>query len=927
MRNIFNKEACIFLIQKLDDSGWQNISDGVDVYVFDLTEGVTDFSAPRIRVTRKLVTKGSIASGYDVVSGDKNVDAYRYIIEVSSYSDGDVLYEPLLDLGEQLDMYLSYATTDAIETNYNSFALVMPYADLNNIIAESGKKISLYSSHNGRGTVAKASSTRSAAKNTGAAGSSSSPEPGFATGGTSSSEDSLSAAVEYSDWTDTSYTDARKTVTYTANGETTTIDSRTDGNMVLPKRVKPGDSLHTKLEVESVIGEAEDYSYFSDLVIYDLYSTGNYSSLLTHERNRKGYDVDYSSIKVKDNRGFIYEEGKDYDIYYTNTGLIELEHHPIDPVNSLRYAADYKGLETAKWTLYKEGENTSNARGFKIVMKDGAGNVYNNRSDIDMNVPIPDGALVGTGATIIVEFDATVPSSVTSGYTYPNVEAYSAKMHTISTGEEKDFKEDTTAVEYRPRSDDKLTFKKEIKNLTTVPIPADSQNEFTYLFIRLTQAPRPNNIFNTEDVEAAAVIRVKPDIEYTITNCENMDLIYTGETDEGEITKNNFFQLSSRRYLIVELDPGIFTPAEAFWGSWQSVSRSFIRATLNLGDLNTSDEKVNEMLSDINGSEVPADRFSGTSSMAYNLAILSYNYYSTRNLVIKKVDTDGNLIEKEVSFRLKDEKGNVLKFEKEGDYYKYSSSGTIDTITLTSGTGTVRSVPAGKYTLEEVSAPQGYKTTGSIELEVPSVRYTSDENLEVTVTDPDDDEVTNGTLIINKIDADTKELIADGKALFRIYDSKDEDAEPLTFIKDGSKYKYDGTSAGTFLTELETTDGVIEATDLPFLTKAELLLTTYAICFGISALIFRAKEKPNMKVLLKTGLSWSVVAVTSYGCLFAALHRMNEIGRLGIMFPIACSTQILSFCIVTPIVFHERFTRRQIAVIALIIIGIFAVEL
>ena len=117
------------------------------------------------------------------------------------------------------------------------------------------------------------------------------------------------------------------------------------------------------------------------------------------------------------------------------------------------------------------------------------------------------------------------------------------------------------------------------------------------------------------------------------------------------------------------------------------------------------------------------------------------------------------------------------------------------------------------------------------------------------------------------------------------------------------------------------------ATDLPFLTKAELLLTTYAICFGISALIFRAKEKPNMKVLLKTGLSWSVVAVTSYGCLFAALHRMNEIGRLGIMFPIACSTQILSFCIVTPIVFHERFTRRQIAAIALIIIGIFAVEL
>ncbi len=117
------------------------------------------------------------------------------------------------------------------------------------------------------------------------------------------------------------------------------------------------------------------------------------------------------------------------------------------------------------------------------------------------------------------------------------------------------------------------------------------------------------------------------------------------------------------------------------------------------------------------------------------------------------------------------------------------------------------------------------------------------------------------------------------------------------------------------------------ATDLPFLTKAELLLTTYAICFGISALIFRAKEKPNMKVLLKTGLSWSVVAVTSYGCLFAALHRMNEIGRLGIMFPIACSTQILSFCVVTPIVFHERFTHRQIAAIALIIIGIFAVEL
>ena len=119
----------------------------------------------------------------------------------------------------------------------------------------------------------------------------------------------------------------------------------------------------------------------------------------------------------------------------------------------------------------------------------------------------------------------------------------------------------------------------------------------------------------------------------------------------------------------------------------------------------------------------------------------------------------------------------------------------------------------------------------------------------------------------------------------------------------------------------------LNGTDLPFLTKAELLLTTYTICFGISALIFRAKEKTNMAVLLKTGLSWSVVAVASYGCLFAALHRMGEIGRLSIMFPIACSTQILSFCVVTPLVFHERFTRRQIVAVALIIIGIFAVEL
>lgn len=116
----------------------------------------------------------------------------------------------------------------------------------------------------------------------------------------------------------------------------------------------------------------------------------------------------------------------------------------------------------------------------------------------------------------------------------------------------------------------------------------------------------------------------------------------------------------------------------------------------------------------------------------------------------------------------------------------------------------------------------------------------------------------------------------------------------------------------------------LHGTNLPFLTKSELLLVTYAICFGIGTLAVRSKERVNMAVLLKTGLAWSVVAVTSYGCLFAALHRMGEIGRGGILFPIACATQILSFCVATPILFHERFTRQQIAAIALIVIGIFA---
>ena len=185
--------------------------------------------------------------------------------------------------------------------------------------------------------------------------------------------------------------------------------------MILPKLLATGDKIHTRLEVESVIYESENYSYFDKLVIYDLFGTSDKFS--GNEKGLCGYDkIDFEHLKVTDSRGHEYTRGVDYDLLYTDANLVYLEHHPIDPVNTLKYAADY-GLvtsDTITWRLYEGGDvSGTDAHAFKIVFRDGVAEVYNNRNDIGMDVPIPAGALQGK-CSIYVDFDAEVPDPKTN---------------------------------------------------------------------------------------------------------------------------------------------------------------------------------------------------------------------------------------------------------------------------------------------------------------------------------------------------------------------------------------------------------------------------------------------------------------------------------------------------------------------------------
>lgn len=357
--------------QEMTDEGWRYHPEA-DCYTFEAlgrskdemfdTLELATYSgmAIPVRVTLRRLADKSIGYGYDVdqPGGNQNKAAYQYVIEFLDQISG---FQPLLATRDKeskttpcsMDFYLTFSTDDSIETNYNSFALAFPDANIGTVNdyveSATGRKMPAEQTHNGAGIlsngeetsvykaeaedIAEAADSRDIAEAADAGDTGDNAEAAdagdtgdnaeaadtgdtaeitgnaqtgimllsYIGGGTSDKDKgyavipSNAVIVEHSDWTDTSYTDGEKTISILdKDGETvSSVNNRADGNMVLPAKVVKGDKIHSTLKVESILRESENYSDFHDLVIYDTYGVKE------TEPVKCGYTVDLSTIVVQ----------------------------------------------------------------------------------------------------------------------------------------------------------------------------------------------------------------------------------------------------------------------------------------------------------------------------------------------------------------------------------------------------------------------------------------------------------------------------------------------------------------------------------------------------------------------------------------------------------------------------------------------------
>ena len=94
------------------------------------------------------------------------------------------------------------------------------------------------------------------------------------------------------------------------------------------------------------------------------------------------------------------------------------------------------------------------------------------------------------------------------------------------------------------------------------------------------------------------------------------------------------------------------------------------------------------------------------------LHIIVYN--ESKKISVKKIDGETNKEINGATFKIKDEQGNYLKFNKVNDNYVYSASGNVDTLYDASKSSYIISaLPTGKYFVEEIAVPYPYVLSGT----------------------------------------------------------------------------------------------------------------------------------------------------------------------------------------------------------------------
>lgn len=218
------------------------------------------------------------------------------------------------------------------------------------------------------------------------------------------------------------------------------------------------------------------------------------------------------------------------------------------------------------------------------------------------------------------------------------------------------------------------------------------------------------------------------------------------------------------------------------------------------------------------------------------------------NICIKKVDEAGKQIklseDDSISFEILNESQQPLNFTEKsidiedyktkyaGKYYWYEETSSDTTVTqLTTNAGlSIKNLPIGKYYIRETKAPNNYELSTKL---VPfTIKAKYEEGEDNGIYDSDfrllyglgkeikfENKYSGNKLVyIEKIDADTKQVITHDETKFSVYLSSEE-SNPVEFVKlnadtNGNHYRLATNQDSSKTTELITHNGKIQLEDL-----------------------------------------------------------------------------------------------------------------
>ncbi len=193
----------------------------------------------------------------------------------------------------------------------------------------------------------------------------------------------------------------------------------------------------------------------------------------------------------------------------------------------------------------------------------------------------------------------------------------------------------------------------------------------------------------------------------------------------------------------------------------------------------------------------------------------------SKEFYIQKIEGKTNKAIKGATFQIKDSNGNLLKFTKTNDVYRYSKDGTItDIVDPNYNTYQITLLPAGEYTIVETNVPYPYtlpknQIDREIKIKVDKEYNVSQYNKDSKKYVP----TTNATIIVENYKTKVVLLKYGNKGkplpgvIFELYDSKKQNQITIKSLGNGN-YEYD-KSQTTPIQLITNNDGNIIVHYLP----------------------------------------------------------------------------------------------------------------